>query len=51
MITGDRLQELYWEHWLNFHGRKEVKLISLGSDEFKDIEGARYFSLSLRQGQ
>ncbi len=39
-ITGVRLQKFDGEHWVDFHRRREVKLISLGSDAFEGLEGA-----------
>ncbi len=37
---GGRLQEFHQEHWVNLHRHGEVKLVSLGSGAFKDLEGA-----------
>ncbi len=43
MNAGDhkgRLQQFDGEYWVYFHGRWEVKLISLGSDAFEYLEEA-----------
>jgi hypothetical protein len=39
-IVGGRLQKFDGEHWVNRHGSWEVKLISLGSNVFKNLAGA-----------